>query len=311
MDRNLTYQELLDRLGALEREEGRRKDAEKFAEAVLNSLSAHIAILDREGVIIETNRAWKEFAHANAMRMRPDAHRVNYIRLCESAVGDSAEQAWDVAAGIRDVIAGDIEEFVIDYPCHSPHEKRWFYMRATRLVGAETIRVVVSHENITALKEAEEALRKRETELERQSRNLEEANTALKVLLRQREQDKRELEENVLVNIRNFTFPYIEKLKNARLDQQYKAYLEIIESQLKGIVSPFLYRLSSRSLGFTPQEIQVAALVKEGRATKDIAGVLGISANAVEFHRKNIRRKLGIGNSKANLRSHLLSLSQQ
>lgn len=72
MKQGLTRRELLERLKVFEREEGRRKDAERFAEAVLNSLSAHIAILDREGVIIETNRAWKAFAQANDIRMRPD-----------------------------------------------------------------------------------------------------------------------------------------------------------------------------------------------------------------------------------------------
>ncbi len=181
-------------------------------------------------------------------------------------------------------------------------------MRATRLTGATTVRVVVSHENITALKQAEEALRNREAELEQQSRNLEEANTALKVLLQQRENDKRDLEENVLVNIRNFTLPYLEKLKAARLAPQHQTYLEIMESHLKEIVSPFLRRLSVQHLQFTPQEIQVAALVKEGRTTKDIALSLNLSTNAVEFHRKNIRKKLGLSNAKTNLRSYLLSL---
>ncbi len=309
VDRSLTREELLERLSLLEQEEGRRKDAERFAEAVLNSLSAHIAILDEHGVIIETNRAWKAFAHANAIRMRPDTLAVNYLQICEASAGDHADEAREVARGIRAVIAGEIEEFVIDYPCHSPHEKRWFYMRATRLTGATTVRVVVSHENITALKRAEESLRNREVELEQQSRNLEEANTALKVLLQQRENDKRDLEENVLVNIRNFTLPYLEKLKTARLAPQHQTYLEIMESHLKEIVSPFLRRLSVQHLQLTPQEIQVAALVKEGRATKDIALSLNLSTNAVEFHRKNIRKKLGLSNVKTNLRSYLLSLA--
>ncbi len=311
MDQGLTRRELLERLKVLEREEGRRVDAERFAEAVLDSLSAHIAILDQEGVIIETNRAWKVFAHANDIRMRPDTLGVNYIQLCESSVGDSAEQALEVASGIRAVIAGEMDEFVIDYPCHSPHEKRWFYMRVTRLAGAGKVRLVVSHENITALKQAEEALKRREAELEQQSLNLEEANTALRVLLRQREHDKRELEEKVLINVRNFTFPYLEKLQSAPLDPQYRVYLEILESHLKEIVSPFLSRLSTRHLKLTPQEIQVATLVRDGRTTKEIAQTLLISTNAVEFHRKNIRKKLGLHNLKANLRTHLLSLGNQ
>ena len=310
LEKNLSLEELLERLRSLELEKDRRRDAERFAEAVLNSLSAHIAILDEKGVIIETNRAWKEFARANEIRMRPDTLSVNYIQLCESAVGDWAQQASEVARGIRAVIGGEMEEFVIDYPCHSPHEKRWFYMRATRLAGSGGTRVVVSHENITALKEAEEALRGREWELEQQSRNLEEANTALKVLLARREKDREELEEKVLTNVRNFTFPYLEKLKDARLDPQHRAYLDIMESHLKEIISPFLHRLTTGHFQLTPQEIQVAALVKDGRTTKDIAHALGVTENAVEFHRKNIRRKLGLSHVKANLRSHLLSLSK-
>lgn len=309
MEEDLSLSELIDRLKSLEQEKNRRRDAERFAEAVLNSLSAHIAILDQSGVIIETNRAWKEFARANAIRMRPDTLAVNYIQLCESAVGDWAQQASEVAGGIRAVIAGEMEEFVIDYPCHSPDEKRWFYMRATRLAGAASTRVVVSHENITALKEAEEALRGRELELQQQSRSLEEANTALKVLLAHRERDRQELEEKVLTNVRNYAFPYLDKLKGARLEPQYRAYLDILESHLKEIVSPFLHRLSTGHFQLTPQEIQVAALVKDGRTTKEIARALGVSENAVEFHRKNIRKKLGLSHVKANLRSHLLSLA--
>lgn len=84
--------------------------------------------------------------------MRPDTLAVNYLQICEPSAADHADKVREVARGIRAVMAGEIEAFVIDYPCHSPQEKRWFYMRATRLTGATTVRVVVSHENIIALK---------------------------------------------------------------------------------------------------------------------------------------------------------------
>ena len=83
----------------------------------------------------------------------------------------------------------------------------------------------------------------------------------------------------------------------------------IVESSLNEIVSPFLHKLSSKYLGLTPREIQVAGLVKEGKTTKEIAEFLNISTNAVDFHRKRVRDKLGLRNRKANLRTHLLSLS--
>ncbi|NQT69617.1 MAG: hypothetical protein HQ552_08550 [Desulfobacteraceae bacterium] len=161
-----------------------------FAKTVLNSLSAHIAILDQHGVILETNRAWRNYAARNQMQGDHDSIGVNYLALCEATTGNEESQARQVAAGLRSVIQGDINEFLFDYPCHSPDGKHWYYMRAIRMAYDGPVRVVVSHEEITALKLAEESLKKREQELEDQTQNLEEANIALKVLLKQRETDK-------------------------------------------------------------------------------------------------------------------------
>ncbi len=157
--------------------------------------------------------------------------------------------------------------------------------------------------------EAEKALRKKEKELELKSLNLEEANTALKVLLRQGEKDKEELENKVLANIKELVMPGIEKLKNSRLDEKQEAYLNIIESNLNDVISPFLQKLSSKYMDFTPTEIQVANLVREGKPTKEISELLNISERGIEFHRNNIRMKLGLKNRKTNLRTYLLSLT--
>lgn len=281
------------------------------ARTVLNSLSAHIAILDEEGWILETNQAWKNFAQVNDFQVRPEGQRINYLHICDAASGDSADRSREVADGIRAVIAGDIEEFVIDYPCHAPTAKRWFYMRAILLSEKDPPRVVVSHENITPLKAAEEALIAREAELERQKKSLEEANIALKVLLEQREKDKRELEEKVVTNLKEQVLPYIEKLAGMNLGPQSRTYLEIVQDHLRDIVSPFLNRLSTLSIFLTPQEIQVAGLVRDGKTSKEIAAVLNVSETTVHFHRKNLRKKLGLSSKRANLRAHLMSLAKQ
>jgi DNA-binding CsgD family transcriptional regulator len=164
------------------------------------------------------------------------------------------------------------------------------------------------NEEMVGRKRAEGELRKGQTILMAQAENLEEANTALKVLLRHREQDKAELEEKVLSNVRVLILPQIEALRNTRLDPRQKALLEIVESHLTNIVSPFLTKLSSTYSGLTPREIQTANLIKEGKTTKEIAAFSNVSTRAVEFHRNNIRAKLGLKNKKANLRSYLLSL---
>lgn len=282
--------------------------ADPLAMAVLNSLSAHIAILDADGVILHTNEAWRTYARRNRLQGTPDAVGTNYLHICETTCGEDAEGAQCVASGIRAVIAGEETEFLYDYPCHGPNGKNWYYMRAIRMAGPDPARVVVSHEDITALKLTEEALRERETELEDQKQSLEETNIALKVLLKQREDDKAELERKVLANIKDLVFPYVEKLKAAPLRQREKTMVEIIDTHLRDVISPFLQQMANAGLLLTPQELLVAQLVKDGKTSKEVASLLNVTEATVNFHRKNLRTKFGLKGRRANLRSHLMSL---
>ncbi|MBI4632582.1 MAG: PAS domain S-box protein [Deltaproteobacteria bacterium] len=168
---------------------------------------------------------------------------------------------------------------------------------------------VMSLLDITERTLAEEALKKRELELLMKSQSLEEANTALKVLLKHREEDKAVLEEQVLANVKRLVLPHLEDLKRLKLDKKQSARVEIIERHLQDVISPFLRNLSSSYLDLTPREIQIANLVKEGKTTKEITELLNISATAVDFHRKNLRAKFGIKNKKTNLRAYLSSLA--
>ena len=155
---------------------------------------------------------------------------------------------------------------------------------------------------------AEKALRKREKELRAQSHHLEEVNTALRVLLKQREADKKELGEIVLKNVQELVGPYLQRVLNGRLNTQQKTLLRILETNLNNIVSPFVDKLTSGLVHLTPVEIRVASLVKAGKTNKEIAEVLLVSKNTILFHRHNIRSKLGIKNKKINLRAHLLAM---
>jgi PAS domain S-box-containing protein len=163
-------------------------------------------------------------------------------------------------------------------------------------------------QEIEERKQIEQVLRKREAELEIKTNELGEVNTALRVLLKQRGHDQEELEERIQLNVKELVLPYLERLKQAGLVAEQSAYLNILESNLNEIVAPFLRRLTAKSRKLTPTEIQVASLVKEGKTTKDIAELLYLSSRTVEFHRNNIRKKLGLNKSKVNLRSHLLSM---
>jgi PAS domain S-box-containing protein len=154
--------------------------------------------------------------------------------------------------------------------------------------------------DITHRKQTEELLQIK-------TQSLEELNTALNVLLEKREEDKIQAEEKILLNIRELIKPYMEKLKKESLNKTQKTYIDIIDSNLDEIISSFTLILSSKHLNLTPTEIQVATLIKQDKTSKEIAELIHSSPKAIAFHRGNIRKKLGLQNKKANLRSYLLS----
>ncbi len=150
-----------------------------------------------------------------------------------------------------------------------------------------------------------------ELKLKTKANDLEEANIALKVLLKNREQDKSEIEDKVLQNIQKLIMPNLERLKTCGLGDRQASYVSVLESNLEDIAAPFVRGISSKILKLTPAEIQVADLVKQGRSTKEIADLLYLSAKTIEAHRRNIRDKLGIRNKKANLRTHLSDIANE
>ncbi len=159
--------------------------------------------------------------------------------------------------------------------------------------------------DITERKQAEIVLRERERDLKIKTQSLEDMNTALNVLLKKREGDKVELEEKTVKNIKELVEPYLEKLRGCRLDESHRAYIDIIESNLKEITSSFSNNISSDYLKLTPAEMQVASLIRQGKRNKDIAAILRSSTRTIAFHRQNIRNKFGLKGQKTNLRSYL------
>lgn len=142
-------------------------------------------------------------------------------------------------------------------------------------------------------------------EVELQRGRLHEANVALKVLLKQREHDRTELEDSLGENVRHLIFPYLGRLKETRLTESQRFYVEMVDANLQEITAPFVRRLSGRFPVLTATEIRVADLIRQGKTSKEIAAMLGSSERAILFHRQSIRRKLGISQQKVNLQSYL------
>ncbi len=140
---------------AMRGESKEHSSAEEFFQKTLDSLLAHIAILEDDGTIIAVNAAWNEFARRNGLGNNGFGTGANYLRACDRATGKCSEEAQIVAEGIRDVIAGSRSNFDLEYPCHSPTEQRWFSIRVTRFEIDGEVRIVVTHDNITLRKRAE------------------------------------------------------------------------------------------------------------------------------------------------------------
>jgi len=281
---------------------------EDLYRVVVDSLSAHVAILDEQGVILETNDAWQKYARKNGMKDGYDCVGLNYFAICQAASLDPEDDAGRVAHGIRQVMQGELDEYLHQYPCHSPDEKRWYAVRVVPYRDKQVHRVIVTHENITPIMLVQEELVRKEEEIRSQAERLEETNIALKVLLRQRDEDKSRIEETIYTNVDRLVLPYVERLKQSRLSPAQHTLVEIIDTNLREITAPFLHSLSNLKVILTPQEIEVAGMVRSGRSSKEIAEVLNLSVSGVDFHRKSLRRKLGLTNDSTNLRSYLLSL---
>jgi len=165
--------------------------------------------------------------------------------------------------------------------------------------------------DITDLRKAEKMLRSLNERLEQQVKErtieLEEKNTTLKVLLDQRNEDKKQFEKAIMSNVKELLIPHLIRLRDSGLDSRQQTELNILESNLNEIVSPMETSLTSSYMKLTSTEIQVANFIKHGATSKQIALSLNLSRRTIDTHRYNIRKKMGLGGKGVNLKTYLSS----
>lgn len=183
-------------------------------------------------------------------------------------------------------------------------DQRWYDCRdrAINWPDGRIVRMEIATD-ITGRKEAEQALAA-------EHQQLGEANTALRVLLQRRETDRQEMERKILENIRKLILPHLDDLRSFKLNDIQSNCLDMAAANLRQVTSPFMQNLAACFADFTPREIQVANLIREGKTSKEIARLFNLSIRSVEFHRDNIRKKLGLNKKNRNLRVFLMNLSE-
>jgi len=167
---------------------------------------------------------------------------------------------------------------------------------------------VIIVRDITEKKKVDEELKHARAELELKTKNLEETNTALKVLLKHQDEEQNKMQKSIVASMKTLVLPYLEKIKAGTTDERNKTYIGIIETNIAEITRPFTNQITEYYSKLTPTEIQIANLIRENKSTKEIARILLISETTVFFHRRNLRTKLNIKSKKINLRSYLQSI---
>jgi len=141
-------------------------DSEELSRNTLDGLSAHIAIVNSKGEVEAVNKAWRDFAVENNAILAKVSEGSKYLEVCDNAFGEERVIAIEFAFNVRKVLNSELESYEMEYPCHSPTEKRWFVARVTRFPGEKDSKVVIAHENITKRKLAELSLKEQQDRLQ-------------------------------------------------------------------------------------------------------------------------------------------------
>ncbi len=286
------------------RVEERLKESEEKLNMIVDNANDVISFIDIEGKVIDVNKRVEDM-----FGFKREEVIGKYISEVEFFSLENLEEAMTL-----------LDDFVAERPLKKLEYEGWrkdktkvFIEINPKLIkkDGEVIGVLNISRDITERKLADEALQQYREQLEEKvsarTADLEEANNALRIMLKKEGEIKKELEEKIIINVRQLISPYIEIIKNCRLDNRAKKYIEILEMNLNEIISPFLSKSDINFLGLTPTEIQVANLIKQGKTTKDIAKLLNLATSTIDTHRKNLRKKMGITSKGVNLRSYLLS----
>jgi PAS domain S-box-containing protein len=274
----------------LKKSEAGRLREKTISDATIDNMPGIFYLIDEQGKLLRWNKNLEQASGYSPLE-------ISKMRFLDFFAGQDKEtmvQSIAVFTNGHTSVEADLTS--------KDGSKTAYFFTGSRIDIARAQCLVGIGVDITERKRMELALRE-------SAENLNEVNSALKALLRQRDEDRKEFEEAVLLNVKNLILPYFEKLRGSKLENNQKTWLDILETQLREITSPFTRKLTFQQMNLTPTEIRVAALVREGKTTKEIAEILGSAEKSISVHRNHIRGKLGLHGKRANLEAYFASLT--
>jgi DNA-binding CsgD family transcriptional regulator len=294
------YQELRDRTLTERLPQGSSEWLTIFNYRLLDNIPAGVAFLDRDFILRKQNRTYADY-----LRLYSPVNPDNAIGKCYFDFIPGSE--YQLADWFRETRDCSLIETQYDYELRlksDTGEKLTFWDATISPVfnaDGKTSGILIFCLDVTRRFKAIEAA----TELQNK---FDQAKSTITTLLDLKEEVRADLEERLSLNASDLLLPLVERLQKSHLNNEQRHILTLIESTVLDITAKFSSKLNSPSFRLTPREILVAFLIKTGKTSKEIADMLTVSPASIEFHRANIRKKLGLTDSKINLRSFLLSL---
>lgn len=288
--------ELIRRKNSIDRKE----KFEQFFKFIFNNIRDGISILDVNLNIIGVNSLLENWFSHKIPFIGEKCYKIYHNRQ-EPCVGCPTLKAVHQKRTIRGIMPYDEPE----------KEKNWHEIYSFPLYNENNeVEAIIEYiKDPTETSSYKKAVNDLKQKLNFQKQTISDQETALRVLINQSKKTGDDVSKNMIYNINISLKPIIHSLKIRLKDKEELKYLEILEQRLDKIASPFLKRISSQEYNLTPTEIQVAKLIREGNKIKDIASMLQVSVKTVCFHRMNIRKKLKLVNSNANLQTYLSKLN--
>jgi len=309
----ISYEDLQQRIRrlsahALEPEPAERKEVwdELFCTARMDQLQAGFALFSEDFVLLKCNQVYENFIIRHTPYRPEHALGMSHFDYKPGSAKYSAAWFRHVRDSGRTETSYDFELGVLRGGIYAL--SFWDVQLAPvldqtgRMAGSVMCCLDVTERH--ALNEGREKQRL----LDADRCSPEDMEAAIRVLLTLREKDQGQLLQQLSLNFEQTLCPWLERLKGTRLSADQRICVEMIESNLARLTSSFGPGAYSRIKGLTPAEVQVAQLVRAGKTSKEIASVLAVSKECVDFHRNNLRKKLGLNKQKVGLRSYLSSI---